>query len=277
MNRPNRRALAALLLGASLVSAQAATSSQVYRFKLNPSAGEPKAAGQALVRQAAGQGVDTTLILSGLTPGAAYAAHYHAFGPLKTSDPCASDGPITLGFPPFKASRAGRATVKLHASPADAAKIAGDLGAYINVHQARDLGVVPLCAPLVTARSGAAPAASPAAASPANTATPAAPAAPAPSSTATTSPASTPAASTVEIGDNFFRPQVLKIKVGTTVTWTHNGMVTHNVISSDLPALQSPDLKHGDRYSYTFMKAGTFRYYCAYHANMTATIVVTDR
>ena len=272
MNRPNRRALAALLLGASLVSAQAATSSQVYRFKLNPSAGEPKAAGQSLVRLAAGQGVDTTLILSGLTPGAAYAAHYHAFGPVKISDPCASDGPITLGFPPFKASRAGRATVKLHASPLDAAKIAGDLGAYINVHQARDLGVVPLCAPIVTARSGAAPAASPAVASPATTASPAAPTASAPATPATT----TQAASTVEIGDNFFRPQVLKIKVGTTVTWTHTGMATHNVVSSDLPALQSPDLKHGDRYSYTFMKAGTFRYYCAYHANMTATIVVTD-
>lgn len=272
MNRTNRRALAALLLGASLGSAQAATSSQVYRFKLNISAGEPKAAGQVLVRPAAGQGVDTTLILSGLTPGAGYAAHYHAFGPLKTGDPCASNGPITLGFPPFKASRAGRATVKLHASPADAAKIAGDLGAYINVHQARDLAVVPLCAPLVTARSGTAPAA----ASPATTATPAAPAAPAPATPVTTSPATTPAASTVEIGDNFFRPQVLKVKVGTTVTWTHTGMATHNVISSDLPALQSPDLKHGDRYSYTFMKAGTFRYYCAYHANMTATIVVTD-
>jgi superoxide dismutase, Cu-Zn family len=86
----------------------------------------------------------TTLVLAGLPANAAYAAHYHALG-VVSSDPCKSAGPITLGFANFTSDASGNATVRLLGL---SAKIAGDLGAYINVHLASDVNNVPLCANL---------------------------------------------------------------------------------------------------------------------------------
>lgn len=92
----------------------------------------------------------TTLNLTGLTPGKTYAAHYHAFGPDSATDPCASNGPVSVGFPSFTADAAGRATVSVTSDPA---KTAGNLGAYINVHYGDDLQVIPLCASIRTSRT----------------------------------------------------------------------------------------------------------------------------
>ncbi|MFD1730855.1 hypothetical protein ACFSC4_06810 [Deinococcus malanensis] len=52
---------------------------------------------------------------------------------------------MTVGFPPFTADASGRATVSV---TNEMAKIAGDQGAYINVHHGDALSVVPLCAPI---------------------------------------------------------------------------------------------------------------------------------
>ena len=122
-----------------------------YTFQHNRNTADPTAAGTAIATTS-GSNVTTVLSLTGLTPNKAYVAHYHAFGPDSTTDPCASNGPITVGFPNFTADANGAATVTL---TTDANKIAGDLGAYINVHYASDLSVVPICAPVRTSRSGA--------------------------------------------------------------------------------------------------------------------------
>lgn len=115
-----------------------------YTFKHNPVPADSAAVGRAMATRDGGM-VSTTLSLSGLTPDKAYIAHYHAFGPASSTDPCASNGPVTLGFPNFTADASGNASVTV---TGDMAKIAGDQGAYINVHYASDPSVVPLCAPV---------------------------------------------------------------------------------------------------------------------------------
>ena len=116
-----------------------------YTFKHKAVAADPAAAGMANVTMGNGGMSTTTLTLSGLTPGKAYISHYHAYGPDSSTDSCASNGPVTVGFPNFTADSMGMATTVL---TADMAKIAGDAGAYINVHYASDPSIIPICAPV---------------------------------------------------------------------------------------------------------------------------------
>lgn len=183
------------------------------------------------------------LTLRGLTPNRAYVAHYHALGPAG-GDACASQGPVTLGFPAYKADAWGQATVTLRADPA---RLRGHLGAYVNVHTAADLTDIPLCAEVLKVAT-------------------------APSKAEATAPQVT-----VQIGDNAFQPARISVMAGTTVTWVHTGQVTHNVLSLQVADLRSPDLRPGDRYSHTFKTPGTYTYYCSYHDGMSATITVTSR
>jgi plastocyanin len=73
--------------------------------------------------------------------------------------------------------------------------------------------------------------------------------------------------------DNFSFGPDLTIPVGTTVTWTNNDDVPH-VVASDSKIFKSSALDTDDRFSYTFMKPGTYLYYCMIHPKMTAKIVV---
>lgn len=143
------------MLGRNVVSGMAVVSllsactmmgqPRTLTFRHNPIAADPQAAGSARVMTKANGMVTTTFTLTGLTPGKTYASHYHAFGPASNTDPCASNGPVTVGFPPFTADANGRGTTSV---TNEMAKIAGDQGAYINVHYGDDLKVVPVCAPI---------------------------------------------------------------------------------------------------------------------------------
>jgi plastocyanin len=74
--------------------------------------------------------------------------------------------------------------------------------------------------------------------------------------------------------DNFkFGIVSLEVAVGTTVTWTNRDDVPHTVVSLK-KVFKSPALDTGEHFSYTFMDAGTFDYYCSVHPRMTGTIVV---
>jgi plastocyanin len=74
--------------------------------------------------------------------------------------------------------------------------------------------------------------------------------------------------------DNFsFTPQTLEIAAGTTVTWTNHDDVPHNVLSTD-KVFKSKTMDTDEKFSYTFTKAGTYKYYCSIHPRMTATVVV---
>lgn len=74
--------------------------------------------------------------------------------------------------------------------------------------------------------------------------------------------------------DNFsFSPQQLTIAAGTKVVWVNNDDVPHTVVGTH-QEFRSKALDTGDRFSFTFTKAGTFDYFCSVHPMMTGKIVV---
>jgi plastocyanin len=85
----------------------------------------------------------------------------------------------------------------------------------------------------------------------------------------------------VSIGDNFFSPASLTITQGSTVVWTNNGNSSHTVTSgtpSSSPGtiFDSPNMTHGQTFSFRFTEAGTFSYFCRVHgSSMAGTITVT--
>lgn len=85
-----------------------------------------------------------------------------------------------------------------------------------------------------------------------------------------TSGASQPA-NEVQLGDHYVDPQLLTVKVGTTVTW-RNSSGQHDVTARD-GSFRSPTL--GDSYSHTFTQPGRYEYFCSFHpAEMRGEIVV---
>jgi len=72
-----------------------------------------------------------------------------------------------------------------------------------------------------------------------------------------------------------FSPDKLDIKIGDTVEWTNNDDRDHNVTAKD-NAFKSDNLSHGEKYSYTFKKAGKFAYTCSLHPRMKGTISVSE-
>lgn len=76
--------------------------------------------------------------------------------------------------------------------------------------------------------------------------------------------------------DNFsFTPATVNIAVGTTVTWTNQDDIPHNVVSTDDPkTFKSKVLDTDDKFSFTFTKAGSYDYFCAIHPKMTGKVVV---
>jgi amicyanin len=86
------------------------------------------------------------------------------------------------------------------------------------------------------------------------------------------------ATDTVSIKEYAFTPEVIKVKVGTKVTWTNQDSVGHTV-TADKASAAAPDsqnLTKGQSYSFTFTKAGTYHYHCAPHPYMKGTVEVTE-
>lgn len=86
----------------------------------------------------------------------------------------------------------------------------------------------------------------------------------------------------IDIKNTAFNPQHIKIKKGTTVTWTNQDVLRHNVVASDasnsggLPT-ENDLLDKGSTYAFTFNTPGTFDYHCTPHASsMTGTVEVVE-
>ena len=81
----------------------------------------------------------------------------------------------------------------------------------------------------------------------------------------------------VEVKDFAFKPGTIKVKAGTTVTWTFDDTSEHTVASktgeTEIP--QSAHLAGGKTYTHVFATAGSFGYHCTLHNSMTGTVVVT--
>ena len=79
----------------------------------------------------------------------------------------------------------------------------------------------------------------------------------------------------VGIKDFKFGPKLLKVKAGTKVTWTNNETVPHTV-TADKGEFDSGNIANGQSYSFTFDKAGAYKYHCNYHgSSMSGTVKVT--
>jgi plastocyanin len=76
----------------------------------------------------------------------------------------------------------------------------------------------------------------------------------------------------VKIGNFTFGPQELKVKAGTTVTWTNEDDIPHTVVSPN--NFRSKVLDTDAAYSFTLTTPGIYKYFCSLHPHMTGTIVV---
>ena len=80
---------------------------------------------------------------------------------------------------------------------------------------------------------------------------------------------------TVKIDNFSFSPNSLTVKPGTTVTWTNQDDIPHNVVSTE-KKFSSPVLDTDQHFSFKFQEPGTYPYYCKIHPKMTGAIVVKD-
>lgn len=92
----------------------------------------------------------------------------------------------------------------------------------------------------------------------------------------------------MDIVDFAFEQPVIRIKAGSTVTWTNLDEAPHTVTSGkpgDTPNTRAFDstgmaeggmqmMMKGDSWSHTFTEAGEFEYYCLPHPNMVARVIV---
>lgn len=76
----------------------------------------------------------------------------------------------------------------------------------------------------------------------------------------------------IKIGNFTFGPQELKVKAGTTVTWTNEDDIPHTVVSPN--NFRSKVLDTDGTYSFTFTTPGSYKYFCSLHPHMTGTIIV---
>ena len=76
--------------------------------------------------------------------------------------------------------------------------------------------------------------------------------------------------------DNFaFVPGELKIKKGTSVTWTNNDDIPHTVVGIGT-SIRSKTMDTDGTYTFKFDRVGTFNYICALHPHMKGKVVVTE-
>jgi len=70
-----------------------------------------------------------------------------------------------------------------------------------------------------------------------------------------------------------FSPMAITVPVGTKVTWKNLDGEPHTVTSAD-GLFRSPALDQNDTWSFTFAKAGVYKYICSIHPRMMATVTV---
>ncbi|MGW3208493.1 cupredoxin domain-containing protein [Streptomyces sp. NPDC001135] len=97
---------------------------------------------------------------------------------------------------------------------------------------------------------------------------------PSPGTNTATAPVSS---DTVAIKNFAFSPATLKVRAGTTVTWTNQDTDAHTVTSAGPGGpLRSPALATHGTFTYRFTKPGSYAYVCTIHPFMTATVEVTS-
>jgi plastocyanin len=88
----------------------------------------------------------------------------------------------------------------------------------------------------------------------------------------------------IHMGMNMFMPNQLQIEPNTTISWQTHDMETHNVSgifktgSGKEIAILSGDIRHMEKWNYTFEESGIFEYTCGYHEHegMKGEIIVVS-
>ena len=84
--------------------------------------------------------------------------------------------------------------------------------------------------------------------------------------------AAAPPAVVIAIGAMSFSTPKAPIRVGDTVEWVNNDIVDHT--ATDKSGLWNVSMAPGQSARVVMKKAGTFDYFCRYHPNMIARLVV---
>ena len=79
---------------------------------------------------------------------------------------------------------------------------------------------------------------------------------------------------TVELGEFFFRPKTVHVRVGQSVRFVNVGKIDHTV--SGGPIKPRP-LGHGDVQTVVFHRAGTIKYICTFHPTLMRGRVIVTR
>ncbi len=72
----------------------------------------------------------------------------------------------------------------------------------------------------------------------------------------------------IDVIDNSFEERYVTVSAGTTVTWTNNGEVEHNVtpsVEGQFAGVDSDGFGPGSVHSVTFDEPGEYQYYCTIH------------
>lgn len=87
-------------------------------------------------------------------------------------------------------------------------------------------------------------------------------------------------ADAVTIKDFEYGPPVIKVKVGTKVTWTNEDSTEHTATSrattgaGGSPVFTTDTIKSGKPGTATLERPGEFAYYCQFHATMSGKVIV---
>jgi plastocyanin len=79
----------------------------------------------------------------------------------------------------------------------------------------------------------------------------------------------------VDIANFAFAPKTIEAKVGQTITFTNQDSTPHTATATEGATFDSGELDQGKSFSYTAKKAGTIKFVCSFHPNMTGTITVS--
>jgi plastocyanin len=71
-----------------------------------------------------------------------------------------------------------------------------------------------------------------------------------------------------------FSPADVEIAAGETVTWVHEGRISHSVTAGD-DTFDSGTMAAGDVFEFTFDEPGEYPYVCIFHGNMRGTVTVS--
>jgi plastocyanin len=98
-------------------------------------------------------------------------------------------------------------------------------------------------------------------------------ASPGTSAPAATSGGSSSSAEAAKIAGFAFEPDSIKVSAGQKITWTNDDSTAHTVTADD-GSFDSGSLADGKSFTFTFAKAGTFKYHCSFHSNILGSVDV---